>query len=71
MIKIDIALRIFLTYRIYLGYLKKQLTTYIGFGGFGGKEPDDICYYLSTFYVVSVEFVATLNIVDTTLFKSL
>jgi len=30
-----------------------------------------MCYYLSTFYVVSVEFVATLNIVDTMLFKIL
>ena len=36
----------------------------------GVKEPDDICYYLETFYVVSVEFVATLNSVETTLFKN-
>jgi len=34
------------------------------------KEPDDMCYYLQTVYVVSVEFVATLNRVDTTLFKN-
>ena len=36
----------------------------------GVKEPDDICYYLETFYVVSVEFVATMNRVETTLFKN-
>jgi len=39
------------------------------FGGFGGKERDDFCYYLLPFYVVSVEFVATLNRIETTLFK--
>jgi len=35
-----------------------------------GKEPDDICYYLLTFHVVSVEFVVTLNRVETVLFKN-
>ena len=36
----------------------------------GVKEPDDICYYLETFYAVSVECVVTLNSVEKTLFKN-
>jgi len=36
----------------------------------GRNEQDDICYYLYTFYVVSVEFMATLNRVKSILFKN-